>query len=65
MAEDLTIINFKAGPELKEAIRRAAFHGDHKNSSEFLLKIVNSNKLVKTELEKMEKEGWKPKKKSP
>lgn len=64
MAEELTIINFKGEPELKEAIRRAAFHGGHKNSTEFLLKIVGGNKLVKEQLEEMKKEGWKIKKKS-
>lgn len=65
MAENLTGINFKGTPELKEAIRRAAFHGAYKNSSELMVKIISTNKLVKTELEKIEAEGLKPKKKSP
>jgi hypothetical protein len=63
MAENLTGINFKGTPELKEAIRRAAFQGGFKNSSELMVKVISINKLVKTELEKMEAEGWKPKKK--
>lgn len=65
MAETLIGINFKGTPELKEAIRRAAFHGGYKNSSELMLKIITSNKLVKTELDKMAAEAGKPKKKSP
>lgn len=65
MAETLIGINFKSEPELKEAIRRAAFHGGYKNSSELIIKVISSNKLVKTELDKIAAEAGKSKKKSP
>lgn len=57
MAQELCIINFKGYKNLKEAIRLAAFHTGHKNSSQFLLSIVGKNKAVfqhLTELNKKE-----------
>lgn len=53
MAANDKIVNFKAEPKLKEAIRLAAFYTGHANSSKFLKSIVMKNKDVKKEFEKL------------
>jgi len=53
MNEDKIIVNFKANPILKEAIRTVAFNQGHSNNSKTIVQILESNDLISKELKKL------------
>ena len=51
----MTIINFKANNELKQAIRIAAATNGYASSSEFIKEILLENQSISKELKKLSK----------
>lgn len=57
MKSDKVILNLKATPELKEAVRIVAFNQGHSNSSKTVLDILECNELISKEVRKLQRKN--------